>query len=137
MLRNSRKKTRNTPYGSIMERLLSALLDHVFLFVFGCCGGFAGGLISASITLSDQSATTGILLGFTFWSIFAAIVNHGIIQGIAGATVGKSLMGLRVVHTDGTPIEIGTSVMRSACYAISVLPAGLGLLAMVLSEKRQ
>ena len=53
-----------------------------------------------------------------------------------GQTVGKSLMGLRVVTTDGLRMGVKRSFIRTLCYAISLAPLGLGFL-WVLGEDRR
>ncbi|MEZ5979079.1 MAG: RDD family protein [Planctomycetota bacterium] len=56
-----------------------------------------------------------------------------------GATPGKRMMKLRVVHADGTPVEWGASIIRNFLLAADFLPPpfGAGLLAMLLSKKFQ
>lgn len=53
-----------------------------------------------------------------------------------GQTVGKAIMGLRVVTTDGKRMGVKRSFIRTVCYAISLAPLGLGFL-WVLGEDRR
>ena len=53
-----------------------------------------------------------------------------------GQTVGKAIMGLRVVTTDGKRMGIRRSFIRTLCYTISLAPLGLGFL-WVLGEDRR
>ena len=53
-----------------------------------------------------------------------------------GQTVGKAIMGLRVVTTDGKRMGVRRSFIRTLCYTISLAPLGLGFL-WVLGEDRR
>jgi uncharacterized RDD family membrane protein YckC len=53
-----------------------------------------------------------------------------------GQTIGKAVMGLRVVTTDGKRMGVKRSFIRTLCYTISLAPLGLGFL-WVLGEDRR
>ena len=53
-----------------------------------------------------------------------------------GQTVGKAIMGLRVVTTDGKRMGVKRSFIRTLCYTLSLAPFGLGFL-WVLGEDRR
>jgi uncharacterized RDD family membrane protein YckC len=53
-----------------------------------------------------------------------------------GQTVGKAVMGLRVVTTDGRRMGVKRSFIRTVCYTLSLAPLGLGFL-WVLGEDRR
>jgi uncharacterized RDD family membrane protein YckC len=53
-----------------------------------------------------------------------------------GQTVGKAVMGLRVVTTDGKRMGLRRSLIRTLCYTVSLAPLGLGFL-WVLGEDRR
>ena len=53
-----------------------------------------------------------------------------------GQTVGKAIMGLRVVTTDGKRMGVKRSFIRTVCYALSLAPLGLGFV-WVLGEDRR
>ncbi len=77
-------------------------------------------------------ALTGSLL-FTVLSaavvVLVAWLLGGILVGSTGATVGKGLTGLRVLHeATGTPIGIGAALLRSLVLGLATVPTfGLGL----------
>lgn len=54
-----------------------------------------------------------------------------------GQTVGKAIMGLRVVTTDGKRMGVRRSFIRTLCYAISLAPLGLGFLWVLGHDRRQ
>jgi uncharacterized RDD family membrane protein YckC len=53
-----------------------------------------------------------------------------------GQTVGKAIMGLRVVTVDGKRMGVKRSFIRTLCYTVSLAPLGLGFL-WVLGEDRR
>ena len=59
------------------------------------------------------------------------------LHALEGQTVGKLLVGIRVVGLDGEPPAFGASVLRFVAYAASLLPLGLGfVMAGLRSDKR-
>lgn len=76
----------------------------------------------------------GILLLVTFALTWAYPVVFEVLLG--GATPGKRLFGLRVVHDDGTPVGFLASAVRNLVRAADFLPVGYGLgLACVLLRR--
>lgn len=67
----------------------------------------------------------GLLLGY-----FAVLHTRG------GQTLGKALVGLRVIAQDGTPLELRQSILRAAAYTFSALPLGAGFLLATLPARR-
>jgi uncharacterized RDD family membrane protein YckC len=83
-----------------------------------------------------------VFIGLTS-SRFAAIFYFALLYlyfifffSTTGQTVGKSVMGLRVVTTDGKRMGVKRSFIRALCYPISLAPLGLGFL-WVLGEDRR
>jgi len=55
-----------------------------------------------------------------------------------GQSFGKSFIGIRVVRTDGAPIDYQTAVLRHVVgYPLSVLFFGLGIVWMLWDRKQQ
>jgi uncharacterized RDD family membrane protein YckC len=56
---------------------------------------------------------------------------------VAGQTIGKSLVGIRVVGLDGAPLTIGPALLRYLAYYLSAIPLGFGfLMAGLRRDKR-
>ena len=49
-----------------------------------------------------------------------------LLHALEGQTVGKLLVGVRVVGLDGEPPAVGAAILRFFAYAVSALPLGLG-----------
>lgn len=72
--------------------------------------------------------TFGELLYFTFWEIVSG-----------GRSIGKIVIGLRVVEVDGRPLTFRSSLIRNLLRIADTLPSNyaLGLVAIVLSDRNQ
>lgn len=55
---------------------------------------------------------------------------------ISGQTIGKYVMGLRVVRLDGSPMTLLSAVVRWFGYFVSTLPLGLGFLWVTVDSRR-
>lgn len=71
----------------------------------------------------------GLFLVFWFYPVVFEVYA-------AGQTPGKKLMGLRVVHEDGTPVGWNASVLRNLLRTVDFLPMlyVLGLLSMLIDS---
>ena len=76
-----------------------------------------------------------------FWPGLAAIVYFTIFEGLTGATVGKFLMGIRVVNEDGSKLTWTASIVRNVSRLVDefpyVIPYLLGAIMVWNSPTRQ
>jgi uncharacterized RDD family membrane protein YckC len=77
----------------------------------------AGGDIDAA-GIADRLASAGDLALFAGYFIG--------LHATTGQTLGKSLLGLRVVRLDGGPLGVPASALRMAGYVLSAIPLGFG-----------
>jgi uncharacterized RDD family membrane protein YckC len=56
---------------------------------------------------------------------------------VTGRTVGKGLMGIRVVARDGGRLSVPRAVVRTFAYIVSLLPAGAGFWAILIDSERR
>lgn len=73
-------------------------------------GGTAYTMTSSKVTKLSQ-AFYGAVIGWT-------LLNAAILQGIMGGTVGKLLLGLRVVRSDGRRAGIGRCLVRTVLLIV-------------------
>jgi uncharacterized RDD family membrane protein YckC len=95
----------------IRPRLVALLCDMVVFFVAGFVVGLAGG------------ASAG-LRPFIFW-LAADIAYHTVMEATLGATLGKLVVGLRVVDEHGDRISWGRSLVRNVIRPVDLLFCGL------------
>lgn len=106
---------------SVPRRLVAWIVDWVIL-------GVAVGLVSA-IT-QDQVVRVLISIGLpaTYFSWFFST---------SGQTLGKRLLGIRVVTITGAPLSSRTGLLRTIGYVLSWVPFGIGFLWAVWDREKQ
>ena len=72
---------------------------------------------------SDGGEDAGVLL----FTLVFAIAYTTTLHAVAGQTIGKSLVGVRVVAAaDGERLTVGPALLRHLAYVLSLLPLGFG-----------
>jgi uncharacterized RDD family membrane protein YckC len=137
-------------YAGFTSRAVALLIDYAIILLVGTF------VIGAMTFFFDLSAVqrfiqwaNSILPGFDrlfvwltsarFAGLFFLLLNYGYFVfffSTTGQTIGKSIMGLRVVTTDGRRMGVKRSFIRTLCYVVSLAPLGLGFL-WVLGEDRR
>ncbi len=72
--------------------------------------------------------------------MFMVYIGYFIIfEALYGKTIGKHLLGLRVITKDGEPIDSRTSIVRNVLRIVDVLPLFylIGAILVTRSEKKQ
>ena len=109
-----------------VDVMLLALADLIVVYLtIQICG----------LTINEISA-----LPLAPLAAFLALQNGGYLVActVGGQTIGKWLMGIRVVGVERSDIlDIGRSLLRTLAWVILAVPAGLGLLTALLSDDRQ
>jgi len=57
-----------------------------------------------------------------FWTIAVFAVEDYVLTGLTGSTVGKRLLGIRVIRTDGGPVGLRWALVRTAILLTVVPP---------------
>jgi uncharacterized RDD family membrane protein YckC len=68
-----------------------------------------------------------------FWPSLIVIVYFVLLEGIAGATIGKFLTGIRVVNQDGTKLTWSASFVRNIARIVDAFPYALPYLVGAIS----
>jgi uncharacterized RDD family membrane protein YckC len=82
----------------------------------------------------DVDSGHGAVLPFTL--LFTAVYTIAL-HTLAGQTIGKSLVGVRVVAADGSLLTVGPSLLRYLAYFISLIPLGFGYLVAGLRRDKR
>lgn len=73
-----------------------------------------------------------IVSGIAGW-FYCAALESSAWQG----TIGKKLLGLKVIDSDGNRISFGTATGRYVAKFIAAIPLGMGIIEIAFSEKKQ
>lgn len=108
-----------------IDLVLFALVERSFVVVARLIHGVGAG---------DAWAVGFTVLVFTL--VFAAAYT-ATLHAFGGQTVGKLLVGVRVVALDGEPPALGQAFLRWLAYGVSLVPFGLGYLMAGLRQDRR
>jgi uncharacterized RDD family membrane protein YckC len=115
------------PVAGPVSRALAWAIDfliRVFLYI-----------VLATILVNAGRAGLGILMILTFAMEWFYPVIFEVKRN--GQTPGKSALGLKVIHDDGTPVSWGASMIRNLLRVADFLPLfyGFGLLSVMFSKQ--
>jgi len=84
---------------------------------------------------AELSGTPG-LAAFGLW-IGLGVAYHAVLEWWAGQTVGKYLVSIRVVATDGTPVSGRAAVLRNLLRVVDFLPVFylVGIAVMLFADE--
>ena len=119
--------------GSLQGRLLAGLLDLSLL-----CGIDAAVLYFTTRLVGLPLASV-IQLPLVPLAAFLIVFDVGYVvalTAVGGQTIGKMAVGLRVEGSNGVPVAPLRALIRTAAYAISVVPLGVGFVGMFLRSGR-
>jgi uncharacterized RDD family membrane protein YckC len=118
-------------YVGIGRRFVAALIDGILLGIVSYLLAIVTGQTTeAGFNLQGAPAFLAFLIGFGYFIVLEATL---------GATLGKLIMGLRVLKLDGSPIGWGPSVIRNLMRIVDFLPFAYiaGIVAVLVSKKKQ
>lgn len=122
--------------GVLDRRSEAAILDTVFLVVtLGVVGFLVGALMGGG-----TAGGLGTALVFaSFGTLVVVPFYYTTLEGYAGQTVGKRIVGIVVVRTDGSRCTWQASVVRNLVRVVDALPAFylVGILVSRLNDRRQ
>jgi uncharacterized RDD family membrane protein YckC len=127
-----RRLTVTGHYAGAVSRAVATVLD-VLIVVSSFTIGLAGlDLLTTAfwgLSVRRPPSTIGLgVLAFCYAFGFLAIVAR---------TPGQSLVGLRVVRSDGATLRPGQALLRVLAFPVSVLPAGLGFLPILFHREHR
>lgn len=116
---------------SLLRRLAAGAYDLLLL---------AGLLMGLGVAALMLRGGTAVPPGTPWFQALVLLVCGVFYAGFwcrGGQTLGMRSWRLRVQKTDGSPLDPATAVLRFAAALLSVLPAGLGLLWILVDRERR
>ena len=119
-------------------RATAFIIDPLFLFVVGIIIFFVNGTQEAvsAVDLWAQFSVIDI-----WWDVIVPLaieaVYFTVAIGVWGRTIGKVVMGVKVVRTDGGRVSIGRAFGRYLAYLLNWLTFGIGFLVIALSPLKR
>ena len=120
--------------GSWLQRVGAYLIDFLVVGIPGLIGGYLN--VQATVNPGDSAGIVPAILVLV--TLGLAIWNIVIRQGSTGQSVGKQVLGLKLVReSDGQPIGAGMSFVRQICHFLDGLACYVGYLWPLWDQKRQ
>lgn len=125
-------------FARLGDRLIAIVLDTVLLgSFFAFIGMYSaskwGGMTEQGFSLEGKPALISMAAALVF-----GFAYHWLLEGLAGATLGKLIMGLRVRGTMGKSCGLKASLVRNLLRIVDGLAVYLvGLLVALFSKRRQ
>lgn len=120
------------PAGFWIRALALAIDGVVFGLVHASFSALATVLIGPGSEGDGGGHPSVLLFTLLFTAAYATVLH-----AVAGQTIGKSLVGVRVVALDGAPLTAGPALLRYLAYYISVIPLGFGFLVAALRRDKR
>lgn len=128
------------PVAGIGYRCLAWLVDAALLFFFWVVAYFAFTLLVSDVLhfLRGLSGLAQTLLGlglfatqWLYWTLGEVFFN--------GQTLGKRVLGIRVVRADGSPVGLYESAVRNLCRVVDFVPVlyATGCITMLLTRQHR
>jgi len=119
---------------NVVQRMLSMLLDYVFMVAYALALFFILDLIGFNFY---EGETIGILI-YAFFSL-PVLLYHVFFETILnGQTLGKIILRIRVTHVDGSVPNFVSYFLRWILLPIDMIPyGGLGALMIVFTKNHQ
>jgi len=119
-------------------RFVAYLIDNILLSVVGCVIGFVFGLAAGlSSGMDSQSVATGVQLVANALGMLVSAAYFTFMIGAKGQTVGKMVMGLKVLRADGGEVGFGLAFLRWIGYLISSVICLIGFIMAGFRDDRK
>jgi len=109
----------------------------LFVAIF-LTGVFTGQLETGAQGIDTNLTGTPASIALGLWFVLA-LGYHTVFEWQFGKTIGKALVNIRVASVDGSPLTLGSSLIRNVLRLVDWLP-GLylvGIVGAVVSERKQ
>jgi uncharacterized RDD family membrane protein YckC len=120
-----------------VTRLLAYLLDA--LLVTGFIAGGSWLMVQVDNLFEEMNVDLRVSATTIFVLLTPFLIGayYVVLWALTGKTVGKQILGLKVVGADGRPPTIGRSLLRLVGYGLSTLALWGGYLWIVVDENRK
>lgn len=115
-------------------RAIAALIDLVFLAAIDAT------VLHFTLRLTGLTLAESGRLPLTPLFGFLALLNGGYLTmfiAASGQTMGKMMMGVKVVAMDGGAVPFGHAVLRALLWLLTIVPLGIGALPALLTDDRR
>ena len=126
----------NAEIAGFGTRCIAAIIDYLILLVFIL---FASNLYLQSLPVASRTQTAGLAVLALIQFIIITFYHLCLELFWNGQTIGKRIVGTRVVQANGLPLTASGAIIRNLVRLFDFLPIfyGIGLIAMFASKQTQ
>ena len=134
----TKESAKNVTVVGFAPRLLAALIDGAMVGFLSFMLAFVIGLIAIFTNLinTGQGSSALELLTISCLLVFSIVYYIGFWSN-DGQTMGKTVVGLKVIRTDGSRLSVGRALLRYIGYIINAFLFSIGFLWAAFDPKRQ
>jgi uncharacterized RDD family membrane protein YckC len=132
-----------TKYAGVLHRILAVIIDTVILGIvalviaipIGVSALFSAGPVNPFM----MAANVATWIAFGTIIVVIWLLYFPYFESTTGQTLGKKVMGIKVVKENGKKLTFGDALIRTIFRIIDMLPAAyiIGLIVILVSEKKQ
>jgi len=128
------------PPAAFWPRGMALAIDWALLTTLHCT--FFLLLGKSLVSLSPVNLASGLAAAGLFFLLFVCTplltipLYTVVLHACGGQTVGKIIMGIKLVAIDGKPVSAGVAFLRLVAVPLSILPLGAGFLWAAISRNR-
>jgi uncharacterized RDD family membrane protein YckC len=130
-------ETRKIPVIGFGRRLAATLIDGLILFTATFLLTLAVGLAGVFLNLYTENEPIPVDTLVLVCGLILSLLYYVVAWSKSGQTIAKSVLGIKVVGSDGQPLSVGKALLRYLGYIISALLLSLGFLWVAFDKKRQ
>ena len=110
-------------------RCAAALVDYMLLLAVPLLW------LMLSLLIGDGSGTVNLSGTVWLFTLMVWLVDFLALPLFRGHTLGKMIVGISIVRTDGRPVRLGTIILRNVVgYLLTLLTLGIGFLISALNR---
>ncbi len=119
------------------RRTIAALIDFLFITFIGFLVAFLLGFLALFIEMftAEQSQYLQGIVVLSF--LLVSVLYYLLSWTRSGSTMGKMVVGGRVVATNGAKLSWGKAILRYIGYLVSAVVFALGFVWVIFDKKRQ
>lgn len=107
------------------RRLLAFCLDGLFMGAFGACLGLVA--YDRLVALGDWGRAVGFVIALLYFGAMDSELS-------GGQTLGKRILGIKVITAKGTPLSVSASTLRAAIFCVPYFLNGTSIDAGVITS---
>lgn len=119
------------------RRLAAILLDALLLGVLGMFVAFAIGMVGVFVDMYTPNRPLPLSSLIVICTLVFSVAYYVVAWSRTGQTIGKTMLGIKIVGTDGKPLSGGQAFLRFIGYLVSGIVFALGFIWVLFDRKRQ